>query len=59
MRHIGNRFINPSGIGSADFQQGSVFCPDGEWHVLIYNSLDKDGNVPLGTHPTDLSGTKR
>ena len=27
------------------FQKGSVFHPGGERHVLIYNSLDKNGNV--------------
>jgi len=48
MRHICNRFINPSAVGSEDFpyfQKGSVFCPDGERHILIYNSLDKNGKV--------------
>ena len=46
--HICNIFINSSGVGSEDFpyfQKGSVFRPGGERHSLIYNSLDKNGNV--------------
>ena len=46
--HFCNRFINSSGVGAEDFpyfQKGSVFRPGGERHSLIYNSLDKNGNV--------------
>ena len=50
MRYIVNGFINPSETVSDDgsyFQRGSVFCPVGQCQVLIYNSLDKDANVPF------------
>ena len=63
MMHICNRFINPSAVGSKDFpyfQKGTVFRRGGECHVLIYNSLDKNGNVlSFGTHSTHPFGTKR